>query len=117
MVGMFDDSPSDVEMRKQAFLQGVQRWKNVEQRRVGLGDGFFVNGEMFIEMQTTLRTIKVAIRLPSTHQQRALNNNMAKAHREPMQFRAGWVEVDIDSEDALENALTLARQGYMAFGR
>lgn len=114
---MFDDSPSEVETRKKAFLDGVQRWKNVQQRRVGLGDGFFVNEQMFIEMNSTLRNLKVAIRLPATHLQRAINNGLARAHHEPMQFRAGWAEVDVDSEEALENALTLARQGYMEFNR
>ena len=117
MVAMFDDSPSEIEVHKKAFLEGIQRWKSVNQRRVGLGDGFFVNDQMFIEMHSTLRNLRVAVRLPPTHLLRAINNGLARAHHEPTQFRAGWVELDIDSPGALENALTLARQGYMEVSR
>ncbi len=117
MNGMLDSGQSDIEKWKGSFISGVTRWKGVQQDRAGLGEGFFVGNEMFVEMNYTLRMIHVAIKLPKTHQARAISNEMARSHSNGNAAKDGWVELNIDSQEALQNALTLARQGYMEFQR
>lgn len=114
MTGMvLDNSPSDVERWTKTFVEGAKRWKGVEQRRLGLGDGFHVNNQLIAEMNYTMREIKMRIRLPKTHQQRAIQFGMAQLARDPMAAKAGWVELTIDADAKLQDALTLARQAYM----
>lgn len=108
-----DNSPTSVEVWTQTLQDGIKRWRGVEQRRMGLGDGFYVGDHLIAEMRYTMREIKMRIRLPKTHQQRAIQFGMAEMAREPMAGKAGWVELTINEDPKLQDALTLARQAYM----
>src|SRR6185295_5135311 len=110
---VLESGPSNVERWTQGLMEGAKRWKGVEQRRMGLGDGLYSNQKLFAEVNYTMRAIRMRVRLPKTHQTRAVQLGMATGARDPMSFKAGWVEVTIDSESALQSALTLARQAYM----
>ncbi len=105
--------PMNVERWTQGFLVGVKRWKGVEQQRHGLGDNLRCNGAAFCEMNYTLREIRMRIKLPKTHQQRAIAMNKARGIKDPQEAQKGWVELSVDSDAALQDALTLARQAYM----
>ena len=110
---MLDQGPMSVERWKETLHAGIKRWKGVQQERQGLGDAFVINGKTFVESHHTMRVIQVKIRLPKTHQARAIQLGMAQAARNTSAAKEGWVEVDIESDETLQNALTLARQGYM----
>lgn len=114
---MLDQGPMSVERWKEALHAGIRRWKGVEQERQGLGDAFLVDGKVFAESNDTMRVIQMKIRLPRTHQGRAIQLGMAQAARNANLAKEGWVELDIDSDATLQNALTLARQGYMDLSR
>ncbi len=105
--------PLDVERWNESFMNGIRRWKGVQPQRSGLGDKILSNGELFCEMYTTMRQISMRIKLPRTHQQRALNASMARIPRDKNLANEGWVELTIDSDDTLQDALTLARQAYL----
>lgn len=105
--------PLDVERWNEGFMSGVKRWKGAQARRSGLGDSVSANGRLFCEMYTTMRQISMRIKLPKTHQQRAVSSNMAHPVRNANAFKEGWVEITIDSDAALQDALTLARQAYL----
>ncbi len=105
--------PLDVERWNEGFMNGIKRWKGANVQRSGLGDSVSSNGEMFCEMYTTMRQISMRIKLPKTHQQRAIQSNMARAPRNKDAVNDGWVEITIDSDAALQDALTLARQAYL----
>ena len=110
---ILESGPTNVERWTQGLLDGVKRWKGVEQRRAGVGDGLYSKGKLFAEMNYTMREIRIRVRLPKTHQQRVIQLGMARATKEPMAFKAGWVEVNVDSDARLQDALTLTRQAYM----
>lgn len=105
--------PLDVERWNEGFMSGVKRWKGAQIQRSGLGDSVSANGEMFCEMYTTMRQISMRIKLPRTHQQRAISSNMARPTRNLNAVKEGWVELTIDSDAALQDALTLSRQAYL----
>lgn len=110
---VLENGPSNVEKWTNGLHSGIKRWKGVEQRRLGLGDGFYSNGKLFAEMNYTMREIRLKVRLGKTHQQRALQMNMAKMARNPTDAHAGWVEITIDDEARLQEAMNIARQGWM----
>lgn len=110
---VLENGPSNVEKWTNGLHTGIKRWKGVEQRRLGLGDGFYTNGKLFAEMSYTMREIRLRVRLGKTHQQRAIQLNMARLARNPMDSNAGWVEIAVDDETRIQDAITLARQGYM----
>jgi hypothetical protein len=110
---MFKTGPTDVERWTEGLHAGFKRWKGVEQKRQGVGDVFYSRGKLFAEMNYTMREIRVKFKLGKTQQQRAIALGSANATREGMAFKSGWVNVTVDSEERLQNALTLARQAYM----
>ena len=110
---MLSKGPMDVERWTEGFMAGAKRWKGVEQQRLGLGDVLRCNGKAFCELNYTMREIRMRVKLPKTHQQRAIAMNMAKGIRDPHESQQGWVELTVDSDGALQNALTLARQAYL----
>ncbi len=105
--------PLDVERWNESFMNGIKRWKGAQVQRSGLGDSVSSNGRMFCEMYTTMRQISMRIKLPKTHQQRAIQSTMARPVRNKDALNDGWVEITIDSDAALQDALTLARQAYL----
>jgi predicted DNA-binding protein (MmcQ/YjbR family) len=110
MKEMFKQGPSDVERWTQGLHAGIKRWKGVEQQRKGLGDVFVSNGEAFAEMSYTMREVHVRIKLGKTQQQRAVQLGSARPARE--MEKEGWVDIAVDGDEHLQNAINLARQAY-----
>ena len=84
---MLSKGPMDVERWTEGFMAGAKRWKGVEQQRLGLGDVLRCNGKAFCELNYTMREIRMRVKLPKTHQQRAIAMNMAKGIRDPHEWR------------------------------
>jgi hypothetical protein len=114
---MFKQGPSDVERWTQGLHTGIKRWKGVEQERSGLGDAFTNRGETFAEMSYSMREVKVRIRLGKTQQQRAIQQGSAKPARDVNAAKDGWVDVSVDADDRMQDAINLARQAYMETNR
>ncbi|MDZ4256964.1 MAG: hypothetical protein U1C71_05115, partial [archaeon] len=80
---MLEQGPMSVEKWKETMHAGIRRWKGVTQERKGLGDIFHVNGKVFAETHDTMRLIQMRVRLPKTHQGRAIQLGMAEPSRNP----------------------------------
>ncbi len=105
--------PTDVERWTKTIMEGVKRWPKVEHARRGLGDSFAYKNKVFAEMNYTMREIKFRTKLGKTHQQRAIQLRAANPPRDPHEFKQGWIELIVDSDSRLQEAITLARQAYM----
>lgn len=114
---MFKQGPSDVERWTQGLHSGIKRWKGVEQQRHGLGDAFLTRGEIFAEMTYSMREVKVRIKLGKTQQQRAVQLGSARPARDANAAKEGWVDVTVNEDDRLQDAINLARQAYMETNR
>jgi hypothetical protein len=110
---VYDNETSDVDRWHAAITEGLNRWKGVEKRREGIGDGFYCKNNLFLEIYPTIRNVQLKIKLPVTHQQRAIAMNVAEADANPAAFKDGWVRKDVNSDRELQDALTLVRQGYI----
>ncbi|MFH0970790.1 MAG: hypothetical protein V1776_05015 [Candidatus Diapherotrites archaeon] len=113
MNDMFKTGPTDVERWTEGLHAGITKWKGVKQKRMGLGDAFYLNGEIFAEMNYTMREVKVRVKLGKTQQQRAIQLGTAQPEMEQNQHKEGWVYVNVDHDTRLQDAINLARQAYM----
>ncbi|MEK6821264.1 MAG: hypothetical protein AABY11_02600, partial [archaeon] len=110
---MFKKGPTDAERWMNSFHDGVKKWPRVEHERAGTGDAFLADGAIFAESQSTMRDVRVRVKLGKTQQQRAIQLGAATLARNPNASKEGWVDVTIAADTELQNAITLARQAYM----
>lgn len=114
---VYDNETSDVDRWNTAVTEGINRWKGIEKRREGIGDRFYCKNKPFLEVYPTIRNVQLKIKLPVTHQQRAIAMNLAEADPNTSDFKQGWVRKDITTDKELQDALTLIRQGYIGANR